>query len=91
MNSPILQIQDISFSYDRETVLHSISMDVNPGEFVGVIGPNGSGKSTLLKLLGGVLTSNSGKLFFCVKKCFFRESPPRRRRAFLKMGKKRQQ
>ena len=64
MNSPILQIQDISFSYDRETVLHSISMDVNPGEFVGVIGPNGSGKSTLLKLLGGVLKADSGKLFF---------------------------
>ena len=39
-------------------------MDVNPGEFVGVIGPNGSGKSTLLKILGGVLTTNSSKLFF---------------------------
>ena len=64
MNSSILQIQDTSFSYDQETVLHSISMDVNPGEFVGVIGPNGSGKSTFLKILGGVLTTNSGKLFF---------------------------
>ena len=69
MNSSILQIQDTSFSYDRETVLHSISMDVNPGEFVGVIGPNGSGKSTLLKLLGGVLKADSGKLFFKEKKC----------------------
>ena len=64
MNSPILQIQDTSFSYDRENVLHSVSMGVKPGEFVGVIGPNGSGKSTLLKILGGVLTSNSGNLFF---------------------------
>jgi len=64
MNSPILQIQNTSFSYDRENVLHSVSMGVKPGEFVGVIGPNGSGKSTLLKILGGVLTSNSGNLFF---------------------------
>ncbi len=64
MKSPILQIRDTSFSYDRETVLHSVSMDIQPGEFVGVIGPNGSGKSTLLKLLGGVLTTDPGKLFF---------------------------
>ena len=64
MNSPILQIQDTSFSYDQGNVLHSISMDFKPGEFVGVIGPNGSGKSTLLKILGGVLTSNFGELFF---------------------------
>jgi iron complex transport system ATP-binding protein len=39
-------------------------MDIQPGEFVGVIGPNGSGKSTLLKLLGGVLTTGPGKFFF---------------------------
>ena len=64
MNSSILQIQDVSFSYDQEDVLHSISIEFFPGEFVGVIGPNGSGKSTLLKILGGVLTSNSGRLFF---------------------------
>lgn len=64
MNSPILQIRDTSFAYDRETVLHSISMTVDPGEFIGVIGPNGSGKSTLLKLMGGVLTTKPGKLFF---------------------------
>ena len=64
MNSPILQIQDTSFSYDQENVLHSVSMNVEAGEFAGVIGPNGSGKSTLLKILGGVLTPNSGKLLF---------------------------
>ncbi len=64
MNSSILQTQKISFSYDQETVLHSVSMDVAPGEFVGIIGPNGSGKSTLLKLLGAVLIPDLGKLYF---------------------------
>ena len=64
MNSSILQVQDINFSYDQETVLHFISMNVSPGEFIGVIGPNGSGKSTLLKLLGGVLKPDSGQLHF---------------------------
>ena len=53
MNSSILQIQDTSFSYDQEDVLHSISMNVGPGEFVGIIGPNGSGKSTLANVIAG--------------------------------------
>jgi iron complex transport system ATP-binding protein len=64
MNSPLLQVQDINFSYDQNKVLHSISMNVNPGEFIAVIGPNGSGKSTLLKLLGGVFKPDSGQLYF---------------------------
>ena len=64
MNSSILKVQDINFSYDQNSVLHSISMNVNSGEFIGVIGPNGSGKSTLLKLLGGVFKPDSGQLYF---------------------------
>ena len=64
MNSSILKIQDANFSYDQENVLHSVSISVESGEFIGVIGPNGSGKSTLLKILGGVLTPNSGILSF---------------------------
>ena len=64
MNPPILQTQAINFSYDQDTVLHSISMNVSPGEFIGILGPNGSGKSTLLKLLGGVLKPDSGQLYF---------------------------
>ena len=63
MNPSILKTQAINFSYDQDTVLHSISMNVSPGEFIGVIGPNGSGKSTLLKLLGGVLKPDSGQLY----------------------------
>ena len=64
MKSPILQTQPINFSYDQDTILHSISISINPGEFIGVIGPNGSGKSTLLKLLGGLLKPDSGQLNF---------------------------
>ena len=63
MNPSILKTQAINFSYDQDIVLHSISMNVSPGECIGVIGPNGSGKSTLLKLLGGVLKPDSGQLY----------------------------
>ena len=64
MKSPILQTQAVNFSYDQDTILHSISISINPGEFIGVIGPNGSGKSTLLKILGGLLKPASGQLNF---------------------------
>ncbi|MBT4375117.1 MAG: ABC transporter ATP-binding protein [Nitrospina sp.] len=64
MNTSILRTQEISFSYDQETVLRSISINIKSQEFIGVIGPNGSGKSTLLKLLGGVLKPDSGQIFF---------------------------
>ena len=64
MSQKIIQVQNISFAYDQIPVLHSISINIPVGQFIGVIGPNGSGKSTLLKLLGGVLTADSGNLLF---------------------------
>lgn len=42
--------------------LKNISLNVLPGEFVGIIGRNGSGKSTLLKMLAGVYVPDSGKV-----------------------------
>ena len=40
--------------------LHHVSFDLEPGKTLGLIGANGSGKSTLLKIIGGILTPNSG-------------------------------
>jgi len=64
MSQPIIKAENISFSYNLTPVLHSISINISKGEFIGIIGPNGSGKSTLLKLLGGVLTADSGNFSF---------------------------
>lgn len=64
MNSPVLQLQDVSFAYQEDSVIKQVSLDVHPGEFTGILGPNGSGKSTLLKLMGGLLKKDSGKVLF---------------------------
>lgn len=62
--SPFISLKDVSFAYDRNPILKNISLDIQPGEIIGVIGPNGSGKSTLMKLMGGVLPSKPGDIFF---------------------------
>lgn len=43
-------------------VLHDVSLDVRPGESVGIIGENGAGKSTLLKILTGVISPSRGSV-----------------------------
>jgi ATP-binding cassette subfamily B protein/ATP-binding cassette subfamily C protein/ATP-binding cassette subfamily B multidrug efflux pump len=44
--------EDVTFGYDpAHPVLHDISFEIAPGEFIGVVGPTGSGKSTLLALM----------------------------------------
>ncbi|MBC8519826.1 MAG: ABC transporter ATP-binding protein [Gammaproteobacteria bacterium] len=59
---PLIQIKDVSFSYGTTTVLEKINLEVNDGEFLGIVGPNAGGKSTLLKLALGLLTPHSGTI-----------------------------
>ncbi|MFN3901974.1 MAG: ATP-binding cassette domain-containing protein, partial [Alishewanella aestuarii] len=69
--SAIYSLQQISLSYpqqrQRTQVLQDISLELAPGELVGIIGPNGAGKSSLLSLLSGCPAPDSGKRFFAGK------------------------
>jgi ABC-2 type transport system ATP-binding protein len=51
-----------SFS-EEFRALDKVSLSIYPGETVGLLGHNGSGKSTLLKLIGGIISSTSGKVY----------------------------
>lgn len=59
----MLQLQKVSFAYDRESVLKNISFQIEKGQHISIIGESGCGKSTLLKLIYGLLHTD-GKIFW---------------------------
>lgn len=63
-NKPMLQVQNITFGYDKKTILHSISFSVEQGQHLSIIGESGSGKSTLLKILYGTYDLPKGEIFW---------------------------
>ncbi len=67
MNEPIIQVKDVSFTYEEaaEPALRGVSMDVRRGEFLAVLGHNGSGKSTLAKLLNALYLPTEGSVTVC--------------------------
>ena len=58
----MIQVHQISFSYDELSVLEKVSFRVERGEFVFLVGPSGSGKTTLLRLLYADLAPVGGEL-----------------------------
>ncbi|HWZ23333.1 MAG TPA: ATP-binding cassette domain-containing protein, partial [Cytophagaceae bacterium] len=63
--NPILEVHDLTVSYNKKPVLWGIDFTLPKGALVGIIGPNGAGKSTLIKAIMGLIPSGSGfvKLF----------------------------
>ena len=62
MTAPIINVKNLSFSYEKAPVLLDLSFDVEKNSFFIIIGPNGSGKSTLLKILSGILNTHSKQI-----------------------------
>ena len=58
----ILEMKQISKSFEGKEVLKDISLKVNEGEVVSIIGPSGSGKSTILNLAIGFNIADSGQV-----------------------------
>ena len=62
-NRPVLQIKNISKSFDGRPILKKINIEVFPGEIVGLLGPNGSGKSSLYGCVIGQYKVDGGNIF----------------------------
>lgn len=62
--SGMLQLENISKSFDGMEVLKDISLHIARGEFVSIVGPSGSGKSTILRLLTQALRPDKGDILF---------------------------
>ncbi len=58
-----ISFKDITFCYGREVIFENASIDIQKGDFVAISGISGIGKSTLLKLLLGVISPESGRIF----------------------------
>lgn len=60
----IVEVKNLSMSYEREEVLCDVSFSLDEGEWLSVVGENGSGKSTLLKGIAGLLPLKGGSIDF---------------------------
>lgn len=58
----VIELVDVSFSYEDLVVLDAVSLTVSRNEFLGVVGPNAGGKSTLLKIILGLLEPAHGRV-----------------------------
>ncbi len=59
-SDPVLEVHDLTVSYDRKPVLWNIDLALPQGKLIGIVGPNGAGKSTLIKAVMGLVSNNSG-------------------------------
>jgi D-xylose transport system ATP-binding protein len=73
--TPLVDMRDISIAFGGIRAVDGVSLDLYPGEVVGLLGHNGAGKSTLIKCLSGAYKADSGDFFIDGKKAII--SSPR--------------
>lgn len=62
LGKDVIDLLDVSVSYDGRPVLRDVEWRIAPGERTGIVGANGVGKSTLLGLIAGTVTPDSGRV-----------------------------
>ena len=60
--TPLVELRDISIAFGGIKAVDHVSIDLHPGEVVGLLGHNGAGKSTLIKCLSGAYKADSGEI-----------------------------
>jgi len=62
-NTPLVEMKDISLAFGGLKAVDHASIDLHPGEVVGLLGHNGAGKSCLIKVLSGAYKRDEGHIF----------------------------
>ncbi len=64
MGQPLIDLVNITKSFDGTVVLDDLNLSVKENEFVTLLGPSGCGKTTTLRIIGGFETADTGKVIF---------------------------
>ncbi len=76
-NKKLLEIKNITLSFDQDKVLDNVSLYVKDKEFVTFLGPSGCGKTTTLRIIAGFVSPDEGDVYFEGKK--INDLPPHKR------------
>ena len=76
-NTKIIELRNISKSFDVETILKELNLDIHDSEFITLLGPSGCGKTTTLRIIGGFESPDEGDIFFMGER--LNDIPPYRR------------
>lgn len=79
--APLLRIDAVTRRFGGLVAVRAVSLEVFPGEIVGLVGPNGAGKTTLFRCVVGALRPNSGAIVFDGQRI-----EGRRQHALVKLG-----
>ncbi|WP_370252195.1 ATP-binding cassette domain-containing protein [Nioella sp.] len=63
MTTPLVEMRDMSIAFGGIKAVDHVTVDLYPGEVVGLLGHNGAGKSTLIKMLSGAYKPDGGQIF----------------------------
>lgn len=84
MTTALLKLEGVTKRFGGLTAVNRVSLEVAPGEALGIVGPNGSGKTTLFNIISGVYRPEEGRVIFEGKD--ITDLPPHRR-AHLGIGR----
>ncbi len=62
MTEPLLHVSGLQRRFGGLRAVDGLSLDIHPGEIVGLLGPNGSGKTTAINLISGVIAPDHGSI-----------------------------
>jgi zinc transport system ATP-binding protein len=62
MDTPVVEFENVTFSYDGLPVLRDVNLTVEKLDFLAIVGPNAGGKTTMLKLMLGLLKPRNGTI-----------------------------